>query len=122
MPVFTEDGLNQCTFRCQWGLCMDSHQQATTAASDRPSFLGLPAGWRVWSQAGGQFWAGVLIGVGIGLLVAAGLVELELMTLHRKAWVSVTGIILCLLGQAAFRWTAKRQRQGQGDQGQKEPS
>jgi hypothetical protein len=51
---------------------------------------------------GRHFWAGVLVGVGFGLLVAAVLVEQELMTLQRKAWVSVTGIILFFLGMTVL--------------------
>jgi len=39
------------------------------------------------------------LGFGLGLLTGAALVELELMTLQRKAWVSVAGIVLALVGQ-----------------------
>jgi hypothetical protein len=61
-------------------------------------FFGLPAGLRVWSQLGRKFWAGVLVGLGIGFQIAAVFVELELMGPHRKAWVSLTGVILFGLG------------------------
>jgi glucose uptake protein GlcU len=92
---------------------MDSQQEKTNPPSDRPSFFGLPAGWRVWSQVGGQFWSGVLSGVGIGFLVAAVLVELELMTFQRKAWVVVIGIVLWWIGQMfAFR-AVRRTRQSE---------
>jgi len=94
---------------------MDSQQQ-TNDPSDRPSFFGRPAAWRIWSQAGPKFWAGMLAGFGIGLAVAAALVELELLTLHRKAWVSVTGIILFSLGVGRLSGVFDRSRQG--DQGQ----
>ncbi len=47
-----------------------------------------------WPFRSWQFWCGLLAGAGIGLLLGAALVELELLTLHRKAWVSVLGILL----------------------------
>jgi hypothetical protein len=40
-----------------------------------------------------QFWGGLLAGVGLGLLLGAALVELELLASGRKAWVSVLGIL-----------------------------
>jgi hypothetical protein len=59
---------------------------------------------RVWGLFGAHFWGGTLFGMGVGLLLAAALVELELLTLQHKAWVSVTGILLALTGQ----WIARR--------------
>jgi hypothetical protein len=47
-----------------------------------------------WPFRSWQFWCGLLAGAGIGLLLGAALVELELLTLHSKAWVSVLGIVL----------------------------
>lgn len=76
-----------------------------TPKSEGTSFFSLPSSWYVWSRLGTKFWAGVLVGVGLGLLLGAVLVEQELMTLHRKAWVSVTGVILAALGQA-IAWRA----------------
>jgi hypothetical protein len=78
---------------------MDTQHQETSPPPNRPSFFGLPAGLSAWSQVGRPFWAGVLIGLGTGLLIAAALVEQELLTLHRKAWVSLTGAVLFGLGQ-----------------------
>jgi len=89
---------------------MAAQQEKPDPPSDRPSFFESPAGWRVWSQVGPKFWAGVLVGVGLGLLLGAALVELELMTLQRKAWVSVTGIVLVALGQT-IAWRAVRRGQ-----------
>jgi hypothetical protein len=77
---------------------MDNQLQENGTASDR--FFGLPASWRIWSNLGRRFWAGVLLGIGLGLLIGAVLVEQELMTLHRKAWVAATGIVLAGVGQA----------------------
>ena len=46
-------------------------------------------------------------GVGLGLLLGAALVELELMTLQRNAWASRTGIVLVGVGQL-IAWRASR--------------
>jgi glucose uptake protein GlcU len=78
---------------------MDSQQEKTKPPSDRPSFFGLPANRRVWSHVGGQFWGGMLIGVGIGFLIAAVLVELELMTLQLTPRVAVIVIAFWGIGQ-----------------------
>jgi hypothetical protein len=92
------------------GVTMAAQQEKSNPQSDRPSFFGMPASWRVWSQLGTKFWSGVLVGVGIGLLLGAGFVELEMMTLHRKAWVSLTGIVLAGIGQAIAWRSARRQQ------------
>ena len=47
-----------------------------------------------WPFRSWQFWCGLLAGAGIGLLLGAALVELEVLTLHSKAWVSVLGLVL----------------------------
>jgi hypothetical protein len=75
---------------------MNSQQEKAGPPSDRPSFFGLPAGLRLWAQVGLTFWGGVLCGLGIGLLVAAVLAELEL---QRTVWVGVIGIVLAGIGQ-----------------------
>ena len=90
---------------------MDSQQQEPRPPSDRPSFFGRPASWIVWSQLGRQFWAGVVVGIGIGFLVAAVLVELELLTLQSKLWVAMTGIALVAIGQAITFRVVRRSRQ-----------
>jgi hypothetical protein len=35
-----------------------------------------------------------MAGIGVGLLLGAALVELELLSLHNKAWVSASGCVL----------------------------
>jgi hypothetical protein len=97
---------------------MAPQQETPNPPSDRPSFFGLPAGWRVWSQVGTNFWAGVLVGVGIGLLLGAALVEQELMTLQRKAWVSLTGIVLVGIGQIIAWRVVRRSQQLEKDKPQ----
>jgi hypothetical protein len=90
---------------------MDSQQQASRPPSDRPSFFGIPPQMRVWRHLGAHFWGGAMFGMGIGLLLAAALVELELLTLQHKAWVSVTGILLALTGQGIAWRAGSRDRQ-----------
>jgi hypothetical protein len=45
-----------------------------------------------------QFWMGLLAGVGLGLMLGAALVELELLRPDRKAWIAVGGSLLMLVG------------------------
>src|ERR1700688_3576971 len=85
----------------------NTEHQETSPRPDRPSFFNLSTGQGLWSQLGRQFWAGVLVGLGLGLMIAAAFVELELMGLHRKAWVSLTGAVLVGLGRAALPGAAK---------------
>ena len=87
---------------------MDTQQEKVSRAPDRPSFFGLPTGWQLWSQVGPRFWGGVLVGFGIGLLMAAVLLELEL---HRSVWVGVLGIVLAGVGQIVALRAVRRSRQ-----------
>ncbi|HLJ91925.1 MAG TPA: hypothetical protein VKU02_01900 [Gemmataceae bacterium] len=76
--------------------------------SNRSRFFGFPVSWRGWSGMGQRFWAGVLMGIGLGLLLGAALLEQNLMAVDRKAWVSVTGIVLAFLGLTIARRAVKR--------------
>src|SRR5690242_17676528 len=49
---------------------------------------GTSARWPVHSA---YFWCRLLAGVGVGLLLGAALVELEVLTSRRKAWASLLG-------------------------------
>jgi hypothetical protein len=57
--------------------------------------------------------------MGLGLLLAAALVEQEWLTLQHKAWVSVSGIVLALTGQEIVRRAVGRDRQPKEDQPEK---
>jgi hypothetical protein len=54
-----------------------------------------------------QHWAGLLVGVGIGLLIGAALVEIGFLSPDHKAWVSISGIALFLVGGFFVRKSAK---------------
>jgi len=102
---------------------MDSQQQRTHDPSDGPKyFRGLfpqPPDWRLWPQAGPRFWAGVIFGVGVGLVVAAILVDLELVALNRELWAIIPGMFVMLLGRERLRVVVRRQAKGgQGQTGQ----
>jgi hypothetical protein len=86
------------------------HQEINDPSDGRRYFRGLfpqPSVWRLARQAGPRFWAGVLAGVGLGLMVATILVELELMT-----WAIVPAILLIILGQERLRAVVRRQEKG----------
>jgi hypothetical protein len=42
----------------------------------------------------GQFWPGVLVGLGRGMMIAPALVELEWLTPGHKVWAFFVGLIL----------------------------
>jgi hypothetical protein len=46
----------------------------------------------------GLFWAGVLVGLGIGLMLGPALVELRLLTPNHKVWAFILGLILFSVG------------------------
>ena len=51
-----------------------------------------------WPVHSAHFWCGLLAGLGVGLLLAAALVELEALTTQRKAWASLLGAVLVGVG------------------------
>src|SRR5436309_2642493 len=69
-----------------------------------------------WPFHAAHFWCGLLAGVGVGLLLAAALVELELLTLHGKAWVSLLGAVLVGIG-GVVGWRSQAANRGGADAG-----
>jgi hypothetical protein len=63
-----------------------------------------------WPFRSWQFWCGLLAGAGIGLLLGAALVELELLTLGNKAWASVLGIAVFAGGAVVAFVTGRGER------------
>ena len=57
----------------------------------------------------GQYWPGVMVGVGIGLLLGAALVELGVLALTHKAWASCLGIVLVAVGNVLSRQVRRRE-------------
>jgi hypothetical protein len=53
---------------------------------------------KYWPIHSAHFWCGLLAGLGLGLLLAAALVELEALSTHRKAWASLLGAVLVGVG------------------------
>ena len=51
-----------------------------------------------WPTHSVYFWCGLLAGLGVGLLLGAALVELEVLTSQRKAWASLLGAVLVGVG------------------------
>jgi hypothetical protein len=51
-----------------------------------------------WPIHSAHFWSGLIAGLGVGLLLGAALVELELLTSHHKAWASLLGAVLVGVG------------------------
>ena len=51
-----------------------------------------------WPFHSAHFWCGLLAGVGVGLLLGAALVELDVLTAQHKAWVSLLGAVLVGIG------------------------
>jgi hypothetical protein len=53
---------------------------------------------RGWPFHAANFWCGLVAGVGVGLLLGAAFVELEILTAQQKAWVSLLGAVLVGVG------------------------
>jgi hypothetical protein len=72
--------------------------------------------WARWPFHSAYFWCGLLAGVGVGLLLGAALVELEALTSHRKAWVSLLGAVLVGVG-GLVGWRGPSGKRGDAEAG-----
>ena len=68
-----------------------------------------------WPFHSAHFWCGLLAGVGVGLLLGAALVELEVLTTQRKAWVSLLGAVLVGVG-GLIGWRGQSGHRGGAEQ------
>lgn len=89
---------------------MNSQQEKTSPASERPSFWGLPRRFP-WSE-GPKFWGGVVFGAangfGFGLLIGAGLVEEGVIAPESGRWPVVIALVLLWIGVWMGRVIASR--------------
>ena len=69
-----------------------------------------------WPFHSAHFWCGLLAGVGVGLLLGAALVELEVLTSQRKAWVSLLGAVLVGVG-GLVGWRGQTGNRGRAEPG-----
>ena len=60
----------------------------------------------------GQYWPGVIVDIGIGLMIAPALVKLQWLTLDHKVWAFGLGIILFDLGNDLSRHIHRREQAG----------
>ena len=69
-----------------------------------------------WPFHAAHFWCGLLAGVGVGLLLGAALVELEVLTPQRKAWASLLGAVLVGVG-GLVGWRGQSGNRGGAESG-----
>jgi hypothetical protein len=93
----------------------DVVQEKPDLRTDKPSFFGLPASWYLWSRLGARFWGGVLAGLGVGILVAKSLAELEIPT---TGWLRGIAILLGIIGPIIALASVRRSLQAEKDQPQ----
>jgi hypothetical protein len=97
---------------------MNNPQESAGPAPERPSFFGLPPHLRYMSRA--LFWGGVLFGAGLGMLLTAVLVALEVLRperTHWDHWVSVMVLAFVLIGQAIAQRAVRAGPEPQQDKG-----
>jgi hypothetical protein len=91
---------------------MQNQQEKSDPVSDKPGFLGMPRGMRVWAEAGRRFWAGVVLGIALGLafglLIGAYLGYEGLITSQNDTRLAGIGIILIVVGIGFAQWTIGR--------------
>jgi hypothetical protein len=88
---------------------MQDQRDESSPASDKPGFLGIPRGMRVWAEAGPRFWAGVVLGIALGLafglVIGGGLVR---QGLKNDTTLAGIGIVIIVLGITFAQWTIRR--------------
>jgi hypothetical protein len=97
---------------------MHNEQESASPAPERPSFFGLPLHLRYMSRA--LFWGGVLFGAGLGVLLTAVLVALEVVKPERNRWdhwVSVMVLAFVLVGQSIAQRAVRASQQPQHEKG-----
>jgi hypothetical protein len=90
---------------------MEPQQDNPSPSSERPSFFSVPPRLRFWGQVGQQFWAGGVCGIGIGLVLAAILVDLELITLEHDVWPLWLALGFWLVGTMLAQRAVRSKRQ-----------
>jgi hypothetical protein len=91
---------------------MQNQEEESNPASDKPGFLGMPRGVRIWAEAGRRFWAGVVLGIALGLafglLIGAYLGCEGLITSQNDTRLAGIGIVLIFVGVLFAQWTIGR--------------
>jgi hypothetical protein len=91
---------------------MQDPKEKSSPASDRPGFLGMPRGMRIWAEAGRRFWAGVVFGIALGLafglLIGAHLAFEEHITPQNDTRLAGIGIVAIFIGLMFAQWTIGR--------------
>ncbi|HEY3395624.1 MAG TPA: hypothetical protein VGK58_23180 [Lacipirellulaceae bacterium] len=88
---------------------MQNQEDKSSPASDKPGFLGMPRGVRIWAEAGPRFWAGVVLGIALGL--AFGLVfggGLVRQGLKSDTTLAGIGLVAIVVGIWFAQWTIGR--------------
>jgi hypothetical protein len=91
---------------------MHDSNDESSPASDKPGFLGMPRGVRVWADVGRRFWAGVVLGIALGLafglLIGAHLVHEGLITPQNDTRLAGIDIVAIFIGIMFAQWTIGR--------------
>jgi hypothetical protein len=93
-------------------MSMQNHEEKSNPDTDKPGFLGMPRGARIWAEAGRRFWAGVVLGIALGLafglLIGAHLVQEGYITAKNDTMLAGIGIVAIFIGLMFAQWTIGR--------------